>query len=106
MPFRNGFIAAIHSKTKIRLSFFSKEDGQIISRLCAPMDFGPSRRNIRDKSDRYHLWDYESDTQNHVLSLLPNQVSNMDFLADQFEPSEFVTWNTNWFIKRDWGVFS
>jgi hypothetical protein len=106
MPYRSAFIAAIHAKTKIKLSFFSKKDGQIITRMCAPMDFGPSRRNIKDKSDRYHLWDYESESENHVLSLLPNQVSNMVFTYVEFDPSEFVSWRTNWFIQRNWGMFS
>ena len=54
------FIAAIHAKNKIRLTFFSKEDGTNMTRLCAPMDYGPSRR-AADKQERFHLWDYESD---------------------------------------------
>ena len=99
------FIDSIHAKTKINLTFFSKEDGRQLTRLCAPMDFGPSRR-AHNKDDRFHLWDYESDQKNHVLSLLPGQVVTMEFLNDEFCPSEFVTWQTNWFVTRDWGVYS
>lgn len=102
------FIQAIHSKMKIRLVFFSKEDNQQIVRKCAPMDFGPSRR-ARDKNDRFHLWDYESDKFNHVLSLLPMQVVQMDVLDEIFDPVEFVKWDTRnspWFVKRDWGGLS
>ncbi|WP_447018299.1 hypothetical protein [Shewanella algae] len=99
------FIDAIHAKTKIKLTFFSKEDGRRLTRLCAPMDFGPNRR-AHNKDDRYHLWDYESDQKNHVLSLLPEQIVSMEFLSLDFCPSEFVTWQTNWFVPRNWGVYS
>jgi hypothetical protein len=99
------FISAIHSKRKIRLIFFSKEDGRNLTRVCAPMDFGASRR-AKNKDDRYHMWDYESDTEKHVLSLLPHQVVSIEVLDDAFEPSEFVTWPTNWIIPRNWGMFS
>jgi hypothetical protein len=99
------FIESIHSRKKIRLTFFSKEDGQNITRLCAPMDYGEGRRS-KDKSDKFHLWDFESDKKNHPLSLLPNQIVGMEFTDLKFDPSDFVKWNPNWIIKRDWGKFS
>lgn len=101
--YKEQFISAIRNLKKIRLTFYSKEDGRDLVRLCAPMDFGPSRR-ANNKADRYHLWDYESDKKNHVLSLLPDQIKDMEFLADSFDPEEFVTWETNWFVERDWGA--
>ncbi|KLU99949.1 hypothetical protein ABT56_22785 [Photobacterium aquae] len=104
MP-RAEFIKAIENKTKVRLTFVSKEDNCTLTRLCAPMDFGPSRR-AKNKDDRYHLWDYESDKANHVLSLLPAQIVNIEFLDMDFNPAEFVSWPPNWLIKRDWGVYS
>ena len=102
------FIAAIHKRNKIRLTFYSKEDGSHIVRLCAPMDYGPSRR-ANNKDDRFHLWDYDSDTKSHTLSLLPDQVVNMEVLEILFEPSDFVSWNTAsspWLVARDWGAHS
>ncbi|MDD9177027.1 hypothetical protein PVK63_19495 [Aliivibrio sp. S2TY2] len=102
---RAQFIDSIHAKTKVNLTFFSKEDGRQLTRLCAPMDFGPSRR-ANNKDDRYHLWDYESDKRNHVLSLLPGQVISIEFLDSDFCPSEFITWQPNWFVSRDWGIHS
>ncbi|WDB29875.1 hypothetical protein [Escherichia albertii] len=38
---RDKFIDAIHSCLKIQLTFYSKEDNATITRLTAPMDFGP-----------------------------------------------------------------
>jgi len=99
------FIEAIQNKTKVNLTFYSKEDDCNLTRLCAPMDYGPSRR-AHNKSDRFHLWDYESDKRNHTLSLLPEQIVNMEFTAEEFNPSEFITWPANWFVTRDWGEFS
>jgi len=103
--YKDDFITAIQNKTKICLTFRSKEDGHNLVRLCAPMDYGPSRR-AHNKNDRFHLWDYESDQKNHALSLLPNQIVNMEFISETFDPSEFVTWETNWFVFRDWGRYS
>lgn len=105
---QNIFIGAIHSKNKVLLKFFSKEDGTQISRICAPMDFGPSRR-AKDKSDRFHFWDFKSDIKNHTLSLLPDQVISIDLISENFSPFDFITWNTlnsPWYIKREWGVHS
>jgi hypothetical protein len=102
---KQDFIKAMDNKTKINLTFFSKEDNRNITRLCAPMDFGPSRR-IKNQDDRFHLWDYESDKANHTLSLLPEQIINMEFTSTNFDPSEFVTWETNWFVSINWGKFS
>lgn len=102
---KNQFIDAIHRRKKIQLSFYSQEDGRVITRLTAPMDYGPSRR-AHDKSDRFHFWDYESDKKNHVLSLLPDAIRSLTVVDDSFEPAEFITWKTDWFIPRDWGIYS
>jgi len=107
-PMHDAFLGALHSMNRVRLTFFSKEDGSLLVRTCAPMDFGPSRR-ARVKSDRYHFWDYDSDSGSHVLSLLPSQIASIEVLAESFDPVEFVTWSTAtspWFIQRDWGVHS
>jgi len=105
---KESFIDCIHVKKKVLLTFYSKEDQQPLKRKCAPMDFGPSRR-AKNKNDRFHLWDYESDKTNHVLSLLPEQIIEIESLDETFEPSEFITWNTTtspWFVSRDWGEYS
>lgn len=102
---KDGFVDAIHSKNRIRLTFQSKEDGHALVRVCAPMDYGPSSR-AHNKSDRFHCWDYDSDTRSHSLSLLPEQVISIEILPDTFDPADFVTWDTKWIIKRDWGKYS
>lgn len=99
------FIQSIHDKRKIKLTFYSKQDNSPLVRKVAPMDYAPSSK-AKDKSNRYHFWDYESDTANHTLSLLTEQIITMEFTTEYFEPSEFIRWATNWSIKRNWGIFS
>lgn len=99
------FVAAIRSCNRIRLTFFSKEDGHQLVRRCAPMDYGPSRK-AANRANRFHFWDYDSDTSQHTLSLLPNQIVRIDVLDELFDPSEFVTWPPQWFVQRDWGAYS
>ena len=105
---KDDFIQAIRDKRKVRVTFYSKEDEGLLVRECAPMDYGPSRR-AKQKNVRFHLWDYESDTQSHTLSLNPEQISNLEVLNEYFDPSEFITWDTTespWFIPREWGLYS
>ena len=102
------FIYGINARTKVLITFLGKEDGLRKVRTCAPMDYGPSRR-ASDPADRYHLWDYDSGSKNHILSLLPEQIITFELSEEIFDPLEFVTWNTiksPWFIARDWGNLS
>lgn len=102
------FIQSIHDKKKIELKFFSKEDSCPLTRVCAPLDYG-SIKKAKDKTPRFHFWDYESDKSPHPLLLKINQIISMNFLDEGFDPGEFVTWNTKefpWHISRDWGKFS
>lgn len=99
------FKNAILDKKMIRLTFYSKQDNSPLSRLCAPMDYAPSTRAL-DKTPRFHFGDFESDKKNHTLSLLPNQIIEMEFTDLDFNPSDFVNWKTNWAITRDWGIYS
>jgi hypothetical protein len=102
------FIAGIGGCTKVVLTFASKEDGgQYLVRTCAPMDYAPGRI-AKDRANRYHFWDYDSDSPGgrHTLSLLPEQIISIAATEKPFSPAEFVTWDTAWNIPRDWGQFS
>jgi len=99
------FLEALHGKNKVRVEFYSKEDERSIARVCAPMDYGPSRR-AKDRSNRFHFWDFTSDVGSHTLSLLPLQVQSIEILSADFDPSDFVKWKPKWIIPRDWGPYS
>lgn len=102
------FLNALYTRHRLQVTFVSKEDGGSLVRTCAPMDFGPSRR-AKDGADRYHLWDYDSDTKPHPISLSMAQIVRMDALDETFDPAEFVTWDLSrspWILPRDWGHLS
>lgn len=99
------FIKAIREKRVILITFSSKEKGEI-TRRCIPFDFGPWRRNILPNPERYHLYDLDSPEGQHNLSVLPEQLSDIVILDENFDPSNYITWTTNWFIPRDWGIYS
>lgn len=108
LPNHEEILKAIELRREVSVSFRSKEDGgAVLVRRCAPMDYGPSRR-AHDKTPRYHFWDWESDSpRNHTLSLLGAQIESVEILDATFDPSSFVTWETDWFVERKtWGSFN
>lgn len=108
LPNHGEVIAAIHDLHEVQVKFISKDDGGAqLTRRCAPMDYGPAR-SMKVPEDRYHFWDFECDSgANHVLPLPDAQLVSVEVLSSTFDPSSFVTWNTNWHISRSsWGAFN
>ncbi|WP_028857222.1 hypothetical protein [Psychrilyobacter atlanticus] len=95
---------AIHSMKKVKVILNSKEKGRI-ERICIPFDFGPSRK-YKDKKSRFHFYDLDSPEGKHNLSILPSQIINIEILKDSFSPEDYVKWQPNWFIVRNWGKYS
>jgi hypothetical protein len=109
MP-KQTFIQSIHAMKKNKISFFSNEDGRIIERTCAPMDFGPSKR-FKDGIDRFHVWDYFPDGGKapHPIPIKQNDLKTVTALAATFNPSDFIKWKfvpNSWHVARNWGQFS
>jgi hypothetical protein len=98
------FIQAIHNKRIIVAKIDSKEKG-VITRTCIPFDYGPSRI-YKDGLDRYHLYDLDSPEGKHNLSVIPEQIIDIEITNEHFEPSDYVRWEPNWIIERDWGIYS
>lgn len=105
MDFKDKFISAIHQKRKLEVTFDSNEKG-VITRICIPFDFGPSRK-YKDGLNRFHFYDLNSPDGKHNLSILPEQIVKILILDDTFNPGDYITWSPmNWFVKRDWGMYS
>ena len=100
----NYFIDAIHLKKLVFVTINTESKGTI-KRKCIPFDFGPSKK-YKDVLSRYHFWDIDSPVGSHNLSILPEQLMNIEILDEEFNPSEYVSWKPNWYIKRDWGISS
>lgn len=105
MNMHNLFISAIHEKKIVKVSIDTKEKG-VIERTCIPFDFGPSRRNLKVNPDRYHFYDLDSPEGSHNLSITRNQLTNIEKLEETFDPANYISWEPNWFIWRDWGDYS
>ena len=102
------FVQAIRDKRRVKLTFFSDEEGCSQVKLCAPMDFEPHGIEGEETS-RYYFWDFEKGTNGSPLILEPNHILSIQLQKDTFSPSEFVTWDLEelpWFLERDWGQFS
>jgi hypothetical protein len=106
MKYLSQFTNAIHSLNKVQVTFNAKKYGGLkITRLCAPMDYSLSKI-YKDKEERYHFWDFQGTGKTHNLSLLESEIIEIKPIEDKFKPESFVSWTTNWSIKRDWGSFS
>lgn len=99
------FLKAIEEKRKIEVTFNSQSKGTV-TRICIPFDFGPSRRNLKVNPDRYHMYDLDSPDGEHTLSIIPEHLLGINLLNEYFEPSNYISWEPNWFVKRDWGIYS
>jgi hypothetical protein len=97
----NKFVEAIHSTNLIKLTFNSKLSG-VLTRTCAPMEYGTLRRSSSSKL-KYHFYSTDS---SHPMSISQSQIISMNILEKKFTPEEFIRWTPNWHIVRDWGVYS
>ncbi len=98
------FVSAIAETNLVELTFNSKEKG-VITRICAPMDFGPWKRSSSPEM-RYHFIDLDSSSGVHPLSITAEQILQLTVLDKKFKPENIVNWVPEWHIARDWGVYS
>lgn len=101
MRFLRHFKRALDERRMVRLHFYSKKEGGIAVRRCAPLDFGPSDK-ARDGHDRYHFWNVDSPNGPHVISLLEDQIDALEVLEETFDPKKIVTWVPRWKMARAW----
>lgn len=96
------FISAIHEKRVLRITFMSKGKG-VITRLCAPLDYGPIRSsgNVYPP-DKYFVFDLTSPEGPHPLHLETSSILVLENTNEFFNPLQLVSWNPDWNIVRDW----
>ncbi len=102
---KENFVNSIHGKKKVRITYYSKKDEANTIRTCAPLDIGPHSR-YPDKGDYFHFWDFDGSEKPHVVPKKEEDIIKIEVLSEEFDPSEFITWETNWTISRDWGQYS
>ncbi len=100
------FVECMLSKTCVRLEFYSKKDnGALVERVCAPLDFGPDLR-ANDQQSKYYFFDLDA---GHPFKKPPEEILSLTPLDRSFEPASFVRWDLAlhpWMLSRDWGSYS
>ena len=85
----NIFEMAIQEKKKVKLTFCGSESSDTKEGLFGPIFYSDSR--VGSNSDRYYLWDFDSEADNHFLGLLPSRIVSMKLAREPFDPVEFFT---------------
>jgi len=98
------FILAVKDKKVVKITIETKEEGPV-TRTCIPFDFGANKK-YKDGLDRYYFYALDSPDGRKDLPILENKLISLEILKDKFEPEDYVTWDPNWILKRDWGSYS
>ncbi|CAM1334311.1 hypothetical protein [Tenacibaculum aestuariivivum] len=101
---RDIFVKSINDRLVVRVTYVTNNK-RVLTRKCIPFDIGPSTK-FKDKSIRYHFLDLNGPKGAHNLPLLPGRVLNIELTDLYFEPSKYIKWKPNWFLKRNWGKYS
>jgi hypothetical protein len=88
IPNHEQFLAAIKDHKKVNVRFYSKPDSGVLHRVCVPMDYGPGENP--DGLNRYWLLDDASETSDHKLGLVSQQIVEMSILGEMFDPAQFA----------------
>ncbi len=89
------FIKAIEEKKFIEVTFFAKKDNLNRTRKCVPFDYAYSKRD-KNPIKKYQQYDLDS----------PSGIHNLVKLNESFDPAEYISWEANWELARDWGEYS
>ncbi|MBD3638190.1 MAG: hypothetical protein HUJ25_12630 [Crocinitomicaceae bacterium] len=95
------FIKAIRDRKKVRILFSANNSGNQV-RLCAPLDINRKNTDSKEEEDTYKLWDLETTEDGKEINLPEENIQEMEFLKDEFDPTEFSNWDEAWNIERDW----
>jgi hypothetical protein len=102
------FLDALAAKRLVSLRFFSKKERRELTRVCAPLDYGPLR-GAAEPIAHYQLWDREGKRKPLNIAVAAGDVRGVTMLDDTFDPAEIITWSFKpkaWHLARDWGDFS
>jgi hypothetical protein len=102
------FLDALAQKRRMSVRFLRKKEGRELTRICAPLDYGPLRGAV-EKTDHYQFWDLEGKRKPLNIALADEEILEMTTLDETFDPAAIITWNFKpnaWNTPRDWAEFS
>lgn len=88
---------------KICADTYSKGE---IKRKAVPFDYGPIQSGKRAGEISFNFFDVDSPSGPHTFSPTPENLLEIELLDETFDPADYITWDTNWHIARDWGEYS
>jgi len=101
------FLDALFAKKRLSVKF-RDEKGREVTKICAPLDYGPLR-GAADQSDRYQLWDLEGRRKPLNIVLGDDDLLSLTALEETFDPAAIITWSfkpNSWKLPRDWAEYS
>jgi hypothetical protein len=107
-PDHQVFLDALAAKRRVSLRFFSKKERREMTRVCAPLDYGPLR-GAAEPTAHYQLWDLEGKRKPLNIAVAAEDVRSITSLDAPFDPAAIITWKFKpkaWHIERDWGELS
>lgn len=101
IPNHSEFLDALARTTKVRVRFYSRPDGGVVDRICAPIDYGPGAGSD-DGLHRYWLWDDSGESAENPVGLLPAQIVELRVLGESFDPARIGPDPWPWAVPREW----
>ena len=84
------FAEGLALKKRLKLTFFSKERGRNVRKVCAPLHYSKGKAH-GDGLDCYYFWDYGAGgAGNHVMALSPMEILSMERTQEPFDIGEFT----------------
>jgi hypothetical protein len=98
------FIQAIKDKKKVKITLETRDEG-VVERVCIPFDFGANKK-YKDGLERYYFNALDSSDGRKDLAVLESKLLTVEVLPEHFDPEDYITWDPNWILKRNWGIYS
>jgi hypothetical protein len=89
IPNHADFIQSIQDHKKLVIEYYSSADSGVLSRVCAPMDYGPGFES-KDGIHRYWVWDYAGSPGVQILGLVSQQIVSVKVTGEEFDPSQLA----------------
>jgi hypothetical protein len=102
------FLEALSTCHRMSVRFKNPKNGQEVTRVCAPLDYGPLR-GATSTAPVYQFWDLEGKRKPLNLPLAAENILSMQTMDETFDPGTIITWAFKpnaWHVVRDWGAFS
>ena len=93
------FVRSIHERHLVVVTFVKTTTGELATRRCVPLDFGPYR-----KLDglRYSLLNHGGGSGSHPMGLHAADIHEIAATKVHFDPSVVITWTPTWHLPRAW----